>query len=823
MNLRAAAAVVACLGALPAQERAPRELVLDVAAPAATRCRALAALQVAGALDVPTVLLALGDADEAVGASAAAIVRHSWPELPAGLLQGLDGDPTAARRFLRELAVAPRPAAVVWAEARLAEAPGRALDDRCLALAARGRPLVAADADLLLRALAAGDTGEGWHAAVGLLPPNFADQQVGRVHALLLQGRIEVAQAVPLFDRTSGTGVQQLLGIAATLPLDVGESICDHCAQRDPAAVRERARAALDGEVPLEALWLRYAAPLLDRAERRERLLAVLTDAAASPPLQQRAYEALLAAHVADARLVRWALAGDSERLPNLSRLLDAAVDALPASLLADWLVADPELARHTVRALVRREALGPEIERVLLQCFEGAAAEGPFLPAAANALLQRGSEAAVAAVWPQLRASTLFGDFVDTLARRRAPFVHQLLLLELGAAPAADVSAAVRDQQLDAVRLGLVAQGDLRQLGRLVDHAPHATPTFVRRCAHHARPLAPPFALRLLDALPSVADVDLAGELAAWAASCRDDAVVQRMQGLWAVAGDSELAGMLREVALRALVQGPARSRLVAALRAALATGPLSDALEPLPFELIATMAEPPAADDLRLLAELALLPPLADPQHERELVARWPDGRFGFPVLAAVGRRLLGSDPATAAPPFAAVAAAVAADPRREAVSRQRLLVLWRVLERDRDLLRAIGAATAALCLALPATDELADGPAHWFLQQRAADRADFAGAAQHARAAIGGLLWSAAQRSEARLFLGERDPAAGDDPWAALAAAPYRYDLLAARAVGDAAAAARAAALVREFAGHDRATRGALDPPTEKDPIR
>ncbi len=808
---------------IAAQQPTPRATVLDVTLEAETRCRALAAMQHAGALDVPTLLLAMGSADEAVGESAAAIVRHSWQELPPELLQGLDRDAVAARRFLRELAVAPRPAATIWTEAWIAAAPGRSLDDRCLALAARGRPLVAADAELLLQALADGDIDQGFRAAVGLLPPALADQLVGRVHALVLQGKADVAPAAPLFDRMSGTGVRQLLGVAATLPLDVGESICDHIAQRDPAAVGERARAALDGEVPLEALWLRYAGPLLDRPARVARLLAVLQDEAAAEPLQQRAYEALLAAHCVDARLWHWALAHETDRQRNLARLLDAAVETLPASLLADWLVGDPELARTTVRALGRREQLGPELERVLLQCFEGAAAEGPFLQPAANVLLQRGSEAAVAAVWPHLRSSTLFGDYVDTLARRRAPFVHQLLLLELDTEAAADVATTARDQQLDAVRLGLVAQGDLRQLGELVQHAVAATSTFVRRCAHHARPLARQFALQLLDALPSVTDVDLAGELAAWAATCRDDEVLAAMQRLWESPSDTELAAMLREVALRALAQGPARGRLVARLRAALAAGPLPAALEPLPFELIATMAEPPTGEDVHLLAELALLPPLSDPQRERELVARWPDGRYGFPVLAAVGRRLLGAEPATVAPPFADVAAAVAADARRDALSCQRLMVLWRVLERDRDLMQAIGGATAGLCLALPAADVVATGPAHWFLQEVAAQRADFVGAAAHARAAIGGLLWCADERSTARLFLGERDPAAGDDPWAALAAAPYHYALLAARAAGDTAAAARAAAAVREFAGHDAGSLAVLDLPPAKDPPR
>lgn len=823
MNGWPLAGALVVLGALAAQQPDAREVLRDGSADGEVRCRALMALQTQGALDVPLVLAALGDDDEEVGATAAAIVRHSWAELPQPLLQGLDADAVAARRLLRELAVAPRPAANVWVGARTQAGPDRSLDDRCLALAARGTALTVAEADLLLQALAAGEQGEGHRAAVALLRPEVADQLVGRVHALLLQEQIEAAAAVPLFDRTSAKGVQQLLGIAATLPLEVGETICDHTAQRDLAAVRERARAALDGEVPLEALWLRYAAPLLDRPERRERLIAALHDETAPRPVQQRAYEALLAAQAIDPRLVQWAQRDDVDRQRRLARLLDVAVDTLPGSLLADWLVTDAELARLTVRALPRRELLGPEIERVLLQCFDGAVAEGAFLEPAANVLLQRGSETAVLAVWPHLRGSSLFGDYVDTLGRRRAPFVHQLLLLELERDAAPDVAAELRDRQLDAVRLGLVAQGDLRQLGLLVEHALQATPTFVRRCAHHARPLAGSFALQLLDALPAITDADLAGEVAAWAATCRDEAVLHRMQALWDSTSETDTAQVLREVALRALVQGPARARLVVVLREALAAGPLPDALEPLPFELIATMAEPPAAEDLRLLAELALCPPLTDPQRERELVARWPDGRYGFPVLAAVARRLLGSDPATAAAPFARLAAALAEDPHRDAISRQRLLVLWRALERDRPLQQAIGEATAALCLALPAAEEWTAGPAHWFLHGRAAADGDFAVAAAHARAAIAGLLWPSDQRTAARLFLGERDPGAGDDPWAALAAAPHRHALLAARAADDPEPAARAAALVREFAGHDAGSLADLDPPTAKDLMR
>jgi hypothetical protein len=818
-RVRVVLAVLLGIGPLLAQ----REVLLDPGAEADARCEALATLQADGALDVPSVLAALGDADDDVASAAASIVRHEWFELPPELWEGLDRDAGAARHLLRELAQAPRPAAVAWAETRCAPASGRTADDRCLALAACGQPLRAEHVDVLLQVLAEDAVGDGWRAAVALLPPAIADGLVGRVHALLQDQKIVVGQAVPLFDRMTGNGVRQLLGLANVLPEDAGDDLCTQIAQRDPAAVQERARAMLDGEAPIEPLWLRHAGPLLDRPERRERLLAVLQDASAAPRVQQRAFRALLDARVTDARLVRWVLATDEDRERNLDRLLDAAVDRLPGSLLADLLVGDPVLAQTTVRALPARSELGPEIERVLLRSFEGAVADGHFLRPAALALLQRGSELAVSTLWPQLRSSPQWSDYVDAVSRRHTPFVHQLLLVELETALQDEVPAEVRERQLDDVRLALVAQGDLRQLDLLVAHAPRAVPTFVRRCAHHARPLGRSFALQLLEQLPDVADVDLAGELAAWAATCRDAEVLAHMQRLWESPAATEMAAMLREVALRALVQGPQRAHLVETLRAALAAGPLPDALEPLPFELMATMPEPLTPAAVQLLAELALLPPLTDAQHERDLVTRWPDGRYGFPVLAAVGRRLRGCEPAIAAEGFAKVVATVAADPRRDAVSPQRLLVLWRVLERERPLLRAVGGATAELCLALPAGDQVAAGPAHWLLQHRAAARGDLAGAAAHARAAIAGLLRRPADRGTARLFLGERDPATGNDPWAALAAAPHRYDLLAARAAGDDAAAALAAARVREFAGHDAASRRDLDLPPAKDPIR
>jgi hypothetical protein len=83
----------------------------------------------------------------------------------------------------------------------------------------------------------------------------------------------------------------------------------------------------------------------------------------------------------------------------------------------------------------------------------------------------------------------------------------------------------------------------------------------------------------------------------------------------------------------------------------------------------------------------------------------------------------------------------------------------------------------------------------------------------ARRHAEAAIATLLARADRAQHARWLCGERDPLAGSDPWAALAAMPWRCDLQLAIAKGDAAGVAAATAAVREFAGHDAATLASL----------
>ena len=318
-------AVAPLLAQQPAAELL-RATVLDAARHSDDRCAALAALQDQGALDVATVLAALADAEQSLALTAAAIVRHEWRELPAALFAGFTAVPAAAVPLLRELAIAPRPAAAAWVRTWCDRAE-TSFDQRCLALAATGTELRAEDGKLLLAGLVSEDAFDGVHAAAGLLPSAVADALLGKLHALLLQGKISVGRALPVLDRLSPQGYERLLGLAVTLPAAVGEELCLHLLQREVPAYAARAAAALDAQVPLEALWLLRPGPLLvGQPARCERLLALLADPKTAPELARRAFEALLdAAELApmpiDDRLLDFALQHAPERLGRLRRI----------------------------------------------------------------------------------------------------------------------------------------------------------------------------------------------------------------------------------------------------------------------------------------------------------------------------------------------------------------------------------------------------------------------------------------------------------------------------------------------------------------------
>lgn len=782
-----------------------RQEVLQDDRLAERRVAALSQLQDAGALDVATVVAALGCSCAEVADSAAAIVRHEWVQIPGELLQALEATPAAAIVLARELAIAPRAAFVPLAEHELADAKVTG-DLRCLWLAVRGKPLTLAEAGVVLDVLVGGDADDGCHAAFAVLPSLVADALVAKVHGLLLQEKVDVASVVPWFDRLSDQGRSRLLSLAVTLPPEPASQICQYVIDVAPHVYEERAAAALDGAVPIERLWLQRASPLLDRPERIERVIAVLTDDQAPAELRRVAFETLAKAQVADARVLDWVdEAAATERSP-LRRLLDVAVERIPAARLRVWLLGTPEISTAALAALGRRHVLEPELVSALLAPIEEAGGvAGLWCERAAIVIALRAAPKDLAAAWPLLRTHPDFSALAQVLSKRREPEVRELLLAELRAAAPEGVDAAARDSQVAAVRLALVTLGERAQLAKLVAQSPRLTPSFVRRCTALEEPLGVDLA-RSLIAAARQADEDLAGELLAWAARCP----AAELTPLWIDVRKTMDSFEAQQVALRALCAGDHRAALVDELRAAIRSGQWTDDLDAMRYEVVATMGDEKTAADLELLAELVLLAPLAEPEAERERAERWPEGTHGFPFLAAIAQELRGAEPTTVMLGFRAVVQRWREHPQRLQLSRQGLLVLWRSLEADRVVQRAVGMATCACVLELPGGD-LGVGPASWFAMQEfeAAGKPQEAAAA--ARTAIAQFLRRPAHRRDARLFLGERDPVGGVDPWAALAAAPAWH-----LATGSAAPLRQQQyAIARDLAGHDRGTLAKIEP--------
>lgn len=818
----AASTFAALLVALPAQgdAAADRAALLDRAREPEPRLAALVRLQDRGQLDVAAAVAAMAGGDDEVARSVASIVRHEWVELPDALFRGLDDEPAAARALLQELATAPRPAASAWAAGRRAAMPGRTLDDRLLAIAASGLPLRAADAELVLQALVDGEAGDGLRAVLAVLPPPLADAQLGRLHAAFAKGQLDVTRAAPLLDRLSPRGLRQLLGPIVALPAELATALCEHLHQTAPELLAERVAAALDDPNELATCWLPYAAPHLDVAARRERLLALLADPKEAPQRREYAFLALATARCVAEPVLAFAIEEQAPMLGRVRRLLAAATDELPAQQLLDWLSADEHLAAATVAALSTRRQLPESVAMRLVDDLRAAGVpNGRYLFPAAMAVVLRGPEASVRAVWPLLQRDAGFAEFVDALARRPEPFAGELL------AASFPPSVGTPVEQAAPIALALAARGGPAAIAWLLERAPTQPASFVRRCAHHV-PTPPADGARALlmaagwsptSRTARAIDEECGVELVAWAAGAFADVeVAATLRTVWTTAGDAPTDEELREVALRALLRSPQRDELVAELRTALAAGPLPERFGSLAYEVLAGMHERLLPQELALCVDLVLLLPRTDPEREAEAVARWPLGTSGFPLVAAVAQRLRGNEPAVVGAAFAAAVPAVLADPRHRTISLQRLLLLWRALGYDDALQAAVGAATAPLALAVarPEDHELL-GPVHWFAVHEASTRGDLPAAVQQAKAALAGLLRLPQQRGHARVFLGERDPGRGVDPWAALAALPHRLVADAAQAAGDDAAEAAARARIREFAGRDLATLASLPP--------
>ena len=806
--------------ALPQQAADPQEpqdnaALQDNAAPQdnAALCRAVCQAQDQGKLTWLDAVAKLAGSNESVARTVASIVRHQWQVLPEEFFVGLTANPRAAYRFLEELARAPRPAAAAWVAEQTVARPKRSLNHRLLAFAALGKPLERDQARLVLQALRS-KVDDGVYFASFLMPEKVADGLLGRLHQGLLQGTIAVDQATPVLDRLSKRGTKILLGMAVSLPPATSRGLLRHVYDVRPELVQERVAAALDGQVPLDSMWFEFASKLLTNKERIARIVAVLRDGESQQD-RDRAFELLLSAQAIDETSLQ--LAVDGAPASRLRRIIATAANKLPANYVVDWLQHSPEVSLEMTRALVLRPKLEPEVQRQLLDLLDGFGAADSHTPLhAVTALVQGGDAESLKAIWPLVMGSVAWRDLLNRLGQRTEPFVYERMLSELQAAANQQPPLAERrQQQLDVLRLLLVSHGDRRELDTLVKNAPKRDATFVRKCRHYATKLRDEHVQSLYAAALVADDPDLAAELLEWVVSVQPDAVGERLWQLWSQPPGGDAVEELLEVAMRLLVTGQKREQLLAQLREAIALGPLPDKLTSLPYEALNSMAEPLHVTDVTLCAEMVLKMPLEDAKGEQRRVRRWPDGTIGFPLIGAIGSRLRTADPVIVEQVFAAMVEELLGDPRCSNISRQRLKVFWRSLAHRPDLQKLIGRLTSQLWIFHSGTvdDPVTDGAAVWLQALQAEHTGDFGKAERLYQQAIRELLRLPSARGEARWLLGDRHTAGGDDPIAALAAAPYRMRLLAAKKAGDAKAITIASHLVREFAGHDRETLATL----------
>lgn len=800
--------------------------VFSIAAPraqaqvGAAAAAAIAAKADRGDLTVALALEVLGSAQEGDAATVASILRNEWQVLPDALFDGLDLDARAAHRFLEELALAPRPAARRWVSSQALPRRGRSFDHRLLALAARGDPLTRDEAAVLVASLRLERPSNGFYRACAQLTPKLADGLVGRLHALLMQDAVDVASVSPLLDRLSARGTKSLLGLATTLPQPVALQLLRQVVERRPDLAYERIDAALDGQVPLDPAWLAFAAERIDRPERVARVQDVLRESE-DVAHRELAFEALLSARVVDAALLQASTDGASTA--RIRRVIARAADRVPVDYVLRWLRGEPEVAEAMASALRRRSTLSPALQRAALAILgevEVAAGRAPLY--LLQAVARCGDERAVAQVWPLIVGSPAWRDLLDQVGRRDEPFVQRLLDRELNRALGLDDGDPTRSEQgeqLDTLRTHLAARGDRAVLAALVANAPSRSASFLRKCRERVPAVSPEQAAALVTAAFAGEDPESASALLEWAASSQPANTEAALWEFWQdPPADNPLVDELCATVARLLLAGTRRDDLLAQLRTALPRGPLDDARAGLPYEALNSMRDPLSPADLRLCAEMLLLAPIGDPAAEQQQVQRWPDGSFGFPLVQALAARLCTADEVAASAAFAAVVAELDGEPDRLPISRQRLQVFWRALSKRPSLQLALGRVTSRLWSATAAHAAVPEGAALW-LQARDAEQRGAFGEAQRRYAAAGRqLLRLPSDRARARWLLGERDPENGVDPVAALAAAPARMRLMAARAAGARAAARAAAAAVVEFAGRDAATRATVSNLTE-----
>ncbi len=817
----------AALGCQPSA--AVRALLADSQAPGHRRRLALETLQDRGELADEDLLRAVLDDDESLSLAALQVLRWERATVPAATLVALRSRHEPRRRWLHLLTVSPRPSLRPWLQECSADDGLPALD-RMLALAAVGQDLEPPAARLAMQLLREHGDSHALSAAFrlvcGRIPQAVADGLVGLCHQRCTEG-LDPNVLQPLLDRLTVVGERQLLGLMVALDQPVRELLASFLAQRDAPGLRERARAALDGETPLEPYLLLAAGSLLDVPARQQRLLEVVADTGRPEALRLRAYELLLAAGVDDPRLADFADAdgngsrwlqylGVARRLParTLDRALAFAGEATypdgAAPRLERWTAERLRQVRLATFAAMERTGVPPELEALLLQKLQEsrrAAPDGTLLrdlEGICRALVVGGSESALQQTWREVRdRAPLSESALEWVSLARRPWAHALLLEELQRPDVPTETLRAR------IRCALVELGDRRELSRAIADARLLEARWLRRLRTAAPALLLDQAMTLLAAVPAAAgeDVDQAVEMVLWAAGCAEPPVQQALQELWRDSEEPEL----QEAALRGLLAGPRRAELLAGLDRAALAGPLPGRFETMAFEAVATLPDGDAAEAERA-ARLYLEQPLRDPAAELARALDFPEGRTGYPMAQTIAHRLRqGGDPGLVAA-FGVVAGRLAAAPAVRHLAPQRLLCLWTALAFDPTQQAALGEATAGLLLAIPDPRRTGTEVAAFYAATAALAAGRPAEAEELARTAVRGLLRGDGEEA-ARIFLGVADSVADRDPRAALAALPFRCRADVHRRAGQEPEAMAALAIAYDLGAADGPTRTSL----------
>lgn len=765
------------------------ELPLDHDRALRVRARALGGLMDAGAMDVATWRLALASPHPGFARAAAdRLVEEAWP-FPTELLAGLSR--SSRRTVLEALADRPRPEATAWAAGLIAG--GTELDraERLLALLAadpeawprelvRELPVEFAAEDLEVRGLAV--------RACGLLSTEQAERLVAEVHRRAVGGA-SLAELLPALQRIGPRGERHLLGLARELSDADRGAIVEWLAGRGSAVVDEIVGDALDDRYPLDAALLRRAGGLLSEHGRVGRVRAILVAEDAEPQLRVAAFGALVDRGTLEEGMLDFALDPDGDPRSRVRQLLSMPLDALPADA---WQRLLAEAPHDVVREVMGRMAEVPVLAGVEGTLAELAATGVGLADTAAHVCLVAGRTPLARTVWKDLTDERR-QHLAMSLRHRSDDWV----LEALRATPYPDGTFEVPFARLSA--------GDRDVLEEILAD-PAAWPSrWLRRAEEAAEKLLRPEDVPVIAMALRRPDLDASQrkELLDWIARRPDLGAADVLRQCYAEDVDEDV----RYAALRGLLRIPETARpFRARVSAAIADG-LDPGQRDLAFEILGALQPPIDADALELVARLALVAPLAHPDHELRTALR-QDPVSDVALLNAVWQVAGRRPPDGLEEAFDAAAAEASRHPNAWAASRHRLGRFLALLAREDETRRASGAIAKAV-LAAPDLDDAFVGPACVVLAERAEDAGDWARAAELWGRAARGCLRTPPEPLLLRPFIGDVWRAEGRLPAAFLAARPHVCAARAALAADDSATARERLDAARILGQGDRQT--------------